>query len=142
MSEPNPNAFIGKTEAPKDADVAGALGTTKVLWDELTSGMAAQCGVTIQEWNSYSVKAGWALRLKKGKRTILWMSPCAGYFQVTYILGGKAMKAVRDSGPSARLLRIIDQAVKYPEGWGIRLPIKGAKDLPVIYQLAAFKLAN
>ena len=142
MSEPVPNAFIGKAEAPTDADLAAALGDAKRLWDGLIADMADRHGVAVQEWSSYSLKAGWALRLKRGKRTILWMSPCAGSFRVMFILGGKAVVAARQSGLSARLLRIIDEAPKYAEGTGVRLDIHGPRDLPAVGKLAVIKLEN
>ena len=104
--------------------------------------MAAQLGVPVQEWNSYSVKAGWSLRLKRAKRTIVWMSPCEGCFRVMFILGDKAVAAARQSGLPARVLRLIDEADKYPEGTGIRLLIKTPRDLPSVKKLAAIKLAN
>lgn len=142
MRDLAPNAFIGRTEKPTDADLAAALGPTKPLWDGLISEMADLHDVAIQEWSSYSVKAGWALRLKRAKRTILWISPCEGSFHVTFILGAKAVVAARQSRLSARLLRIIDEAPKYPEGTGVRLHIKRLKDIPAVRKLAVVKLAN
>ncbi len=142
MSDLAPNAFIGRTERPTDADLAVALGATKPLWDGLIRDMADRHGVAIQEWNSYSLKAGWALRLKRAKRTILWMAPCEGSFRVSFILGERAVLAARQSGLSARLLRIIDEAPRYPEGTGVRLHIKGPRDIPAVRKLAVVKLEN
>jgi len=137
-----PNAFIGKTESPTGADLSKALGPAKPVWDQLIADMADQHDVAIQEWNCYSPKAGWSLRLKRGKRTILWMAPCEGCFRVAVILGDKAVQAARRSGLSARVLRLIDQAERYPEGTGIRLHIKGPRDIPQVKKLAAIKLEN
>jgi hypothetical protein len=142
MSDLAPNAFIGKTEKPTEADLATALGATKPLWDALIADMADRHDVAGQEWKSYSVKAGWALRLKRAKRTILWMAPCDGSFRVSFILGKKAVEAAHQSGLSARLLRILDEAPKYPEGTGVRLHIKGPRDIPAVSKLAAVKLEN
>jgi Protein of unknown function (DUF3788) len=137
-----PNAFIGKTEAPTDVGLSAALGSAKPVWDQLIADLAAQQNVAIQEWNCYSLKAGWSLRLKRGKRTIVWLAPCEGSFRVSFILGDKAVLAARQSGLSARVLRLIDQAERYPEGTGIRLDIKGPKDIPTVKKLAVIKLQN
>jgi hypothetical protein len=142
VSELVPNAFIGWAERPTDGELAGALGATKPVWDGLVAEMAERHDVSIQEWKCYSRKTGWALCLKRVKRTILWMAPCAGCFRVSVILGGKAVLAARQSGLSARLLKVIDEAPRYPEGTGIRLQIKGAKDLPAVRKLAVVKLEN
>src|ERR1035441_8539235 len=86
-----PNAFIGRAGKPTEADLAEALGPLKPVWDELLADLAAEHGVTVQEWTSYSAKAGWSLRLKRGKRTIVWMAPCEGCFRVAFVLGDKAL---------------------------------------------------
>jgi hypothetical protein len=138
-----PNAFIGKTQAPADGDVAKALGPAKEAWDKIVAGLAAEHGVTAQVWKSYSPKAGWALRLLRGKRTIVWLAPCEGHcFQVLFILGDKALAAARECGLSAASLRLLDEAPKYPEGTGVRLLIKGMKDVPTVKKLAVVKLEN
>jgi Protein of unknown function (DUF3788) len=137
-----PNAFIGKKEAPTEAELGKALGAANPVWHELVAGLAAEFDVGIQEWNSYSPKAGWSLRLKRGKRTILWLAPCEGCFRVAIILGEKAVKAARESGLSPRVLKMIDSAKKYPEGTAIRLQIKGTKEIPTVKKLAEIKLQN
>jgi hypothetical protein len=142
VSADSPNAFIGRTEAPAAADLEKALGAVKPLWDALIAEMAAEHGVSTLEWKSYSIKYGWSLRLLRGKRTILWLVPFEGSFQAMLILGDRAMKAARQCGLSARALRILDEAPKYPEGTGIRLLIKGPKDLATVRKLVVVKVEN
>lgn len=142
MSDTAPNAFIGRTEKPTDADLSIALGLAKSVWDGLVTDMAAQHGVATKEWKSYSPKAGWALSLIRGKRTILRLAPLEGCFEVGFILGDKALSAARESGLSARGLRAIEQAKRYPEGTGVRLLVKGPRDIPTIKKLAVLKLEN
>jgi len=142
VSVMTPNAFIGKTDRPTDADLDKALGPAKPVWDGLIADLAAQHDVAIQEWKCYSPKAGWSLRLKRGKRTIVWLGPCEGCFRVMFILGDKALLAARQSGLSARALRVLDQAERFPEGTGVRLLIKGPKDIPTVKKLAVVKLEN
>jgi len=137
-----PNAFIGKAGEPTDSDLTEALGSTKILWDGLIADLAAEHNVTLQEWTCYSAKAGWSLRLKKKKRTILWMAPCNGCFRVAFILGDRAVEAARKSKLSAAAIRAIDQAERYPEGTGIRLRIKRPQDIPTVKKLAMIKLEN
>ena len=57
----SPNAFIGRTKAPTDAELSTELGAARVLWDELL----AELSLPIQEWNSYSPKAGWSMKVKQ-----------------------------------------------------------------------------
>ncbi len=142
MTEQPENAFIGRTEAPDEAALAAALGPAKPVWDGLIAEMAEH-EVTVPEWKSYRPKYGWSMRLARKKRTILWLAPCAGgCFQVMFILGEKAMKAARECGLSASARKILEEAPKYPEGTGIRLLIRGPKDLATVRKLAVVKLAN
>lgn len=137
-----PNAFIGKTVEPTDDDIEKALGPTKRVWDGLLANLKNEHDVALREWNCYSVKAGWSLRLKRGKRTILWLAPCSGCFRVAFILGDKALLAARQSGLSAPALRLLNEAQRYPEGTGVRLLIKGPRDIPAVKKLTVAKLEN
>ena len=137
-----PNAFIGKTKKPTGDELATALGPTRELWDQLVHALAQELGVDVQEWSSYSPKAGWSLRLKCKRRTIVWLGPCLGCFRVAFIFGDRAMKAVRQIKLPQRVIKIIDEAPRYPEGTGIRFNMKGPKDIAIVKKLAAVKLEN
>jgi hypothetical protein len=120
----SPNAFIGRTQPPTDDELSAQLGAARALWDELL----AELALPVQEWNSYSPKAGWSLKLKLGKRTI--------------VLGAKAVEAARQAKLSKAVRKIIDEAPRYPEGTGVRLEITARKDLAAVKKLAEVKLAN
>jgi hypothetical protein len=137
-----PNAFIGWPAAPGDADLAKALGPAKPVWEELICGLASRHEVATQEWRCYSPKAGWALRLLRGKRTIVWLAPCNGCFRVAFILGDKALGAAKLLQLSARVRKALDEAVRYPEGNGIRLIVAKPEDLPALEKLAVAKIEN
>ena len=136
------NAFIGKAKKPTVEELAAALGPAKAVWDRFIAGLAEENGVDVQEWSSYSRKAGWSLRLKRKKRTIVWLAPCQGCFRVAFILGDKAMKAARECELPKRMVKILEEAPKYPEGTGVRIVVKGDKDIAVLKKLAEIKLAN
>ena len=134
----SPNAFIGRTKPPTDEELSTELGAARALWDELLTELA----LPIQEWNSYSPKAGWSLKLKLKKRTIVYLAPCRGSFRVAFVLGDKAIEAARQLKLPKAVLKIIDEAPRYPEGTGVRLEIAARKDLAAVKKLAGVKLAN
>jgi uncharacterized protein DUF3788 len=136
-----PNAFIGATRKPTEKELAAALGSAKPVWDGLLSKLD-QLGVTSQEWKSYSAKAGWSLRLLRGKRTILWLAPCPGAIRTAVILGDRAVQAARDSKLPKRVLRILDTATRYPEGTAVRIEFRSARDVATVIRLAEIKLAH
>ena len=134
----SPNAFIGRTKPPTDEELSTELGAARALWDELLTELA----LPIQEWNSYSPKAGWSLKLKLKKRTIVYLAPCRGSFRVAFVLGDKAIEAARQLKLPKAVLKIIDEAPRYAEGTGVRLEIAARKDLAAVKKLAEVKLAN
>jgi len=131
------NAFVGKTKQPSDRELASALGSSHALWQSLIKELGLE-----GEWNSYSPKAGWSLKLKQKKRTILYMVPCEGSFRVAFVLGDKALAAARAGKLPKRILDMLAEAKKYPEGTAVRLEEVTLQDLNVIKTLAGIKLAN
>jgi len=136
-----PNAFIGHPAAPSDSDLTAALGAAKALWDQLLVDLAGEFDLTEHEWKSTSPKHGWSLRVQRGMRNILYLSPCQGSFRVAFILGDRAVDAARTSGLEV-VLRLLDGAERYPEGTGIRLDATGPAELAVIKALTKLKLEH
>ena len=137
------NAFIGKAAAPTDTELASAIGkNAKTLWDRLVREIGDETGANVQEWESYSPKHGWSLRLKRAKRNIVYLIPFSGAFQVAFIFGEKAMQVARDEKLPARIVKIMEAAPKYVEGTGVRLDVERAEDVEVIKKLAMIKVKN
>lgn len=137
-----PNAFIGKTVQPTADELATALGPTASIWNDLVGWFVKELRVPDQEWKSSSPKYGWTLILSFKKRRIVYLTPCAGCFRAALILGDRAVATARGTGLSKPLLKLLDEAPHYPEGTGLRLTVKTAKDLSAIRKLAQIKLAN
>ena len=136
------NAFVGRNEKPADSDVSVALGKAKPVWDRLLADLDQDLGLAKGEWNSYSPKAGWAYRVKQKERNIVYLSPGDGCFQATFVLGAKAMDVARASHLPQAVAGLLETAPKYPEGWVIRLRIRGARDAAPVKKLVAAKLTK
>jgi hypothetical protein len=137
-----PNAFIGKPQKPTDAELTAALGPARTFWDQLLASLADEHKLTVQEWNSYSPKAGWSLRLKLKDRNILYLAPSQGAFRAAFALGDKAVAAARQSDLPKNVIKIINEARRYAEGTAVRIEIKTAKDIETVTKLAGIKLAH
>lgn len=135
-----PNAFIGKKSKPTNVELSKALGPAKTLWDQIIADLKIECPTN--EWSSYSVKAGWSLKLKRKDRTILYLGPLAGRFRVAFILGDKAIRATHEAGLPKPVLKLISEAPKYSEGTGLRFEVTNSADVEVVKKLAAIKIAN
>jgi len=137
-----PNAFIGKAEKPTGEELAAELGASQALWDQLVAELAAELDIRDQDWHSYSRKAGWALRLKRKERNIVYLSPSRGSFLASFALGYKAVQAMRASQPSRRVLKAIEEGRRYAEGTAIRVEVAGPEDVADVKKLAKAKVEH
>lgn len=135
------NAFIGKPARPQEAELSAALGAGKELWDRLVSDLTAEHGL-VQEWNSSSKKLGWSLRLKRGDRNIVYLSPLHGCFRASFALGDGAVKAALQSALPKPTIKLIKEAKRYAEGNAVRIDVKASNDVAVVKKLTAIKLAH
>jgi hypothetical protein len=137
------NAFIRKSEKPSLEELSAVLGPTAILWNKLVDSMASDLGVAIQEWKGVCVnKYGWSLRLKMKARNIVYLAPGNGFFRVAFVLSDRAVKAAKAVHFPAAVAQAIADAPHYPEGTGLRLTVRKARDLAAIRKLAEIKLAN
>lgn len=136
------SAFDDKSSPPQNDDLAATLGSTFVFWNELKRLIALRFAPLSIEWGFASGKTGWGLRLKQEKRTVLYMTPCRGYFLASFALGEKAVKAVHESDLPVSVLEVVDNAKKYAEGRGVRLEVRTVEDVHNLEKLAVIKMAN
>jgi len=134
------NAFIGKPKPPSDSELASELGNRKALWDELVNDLSKH--KLAREWNSYSKKAGWALRLKRGDRNIVYLSPSRSGFRASFALGDKAVAAARKSGLPPGIIKLIKEAKRYAEGTAVRVEVNNSEDVAIVKQLTLIKLEH
>jgi hypothetical protein len=134
--------FDDKSKKPPDDELAKALGRTSKLWDNLKARFISEYNPLTETWK-YSGKAwGWSLQLSYKKRTVIYLTPCKGFFHAGFALGEKAVKAARTSDLPASILKMIDDAKKYAEGRAIRLEIRSSKDVANVQKLVSIKMAN
>lgn len=136
------NAFIAKSKQPKEKELSAELGAAKSVWDELLSALSHEHGITDKEWNSYSPKAGWSLRLTYKRRNIVYLSPGHGQFMASFALGDKAMGVARQTDFPRSIVQIIRNAKRYAEGTAIRIEVRTVADIDILKKLTAIKLAN
>ena len=136
--------FPDKNTPPSDVELRAALAETAGLWEELIARLAAHFPPIDVVWNIASKKTGWSARVNHRKRTIVYLLPCDGFFQVSLALGEKAATAARTSELRDALLPLIDAAPKYAEGRGIRFEIHRGDDdkVAIAEALALLKMAN
>ncbi|MGC1449019.1 MAG: DUF3788 family protein [Candidatus Sulfotelmatobacter sp.] len=136
------NAFVGQAKRPTERELASELELADALWRGLVADLKRDLILDAEEWNSYSVKAGWSLRLQSKKRNIVYLSPGAGCFLASFALGDKAVAAARTSALPSDIVKIIDEAKRYPEGTAVRIEVHDATDASIVKTLARIKIEN
>lgn len=132
--------FNDKQQQPTDDMLAGALGETKVLLDELIHFIETEFGECRPEWKYYGSKIGWSLKLFNKKRNVVFVAPEEGYFKVAFAFGGKPYEAIMESKLPAFIKDELRNAPVYVEGHPLRMEIKGPMHIEDLKQLVVFKL--
>lgn len=135
------NAFAGHPKPPTEKELSAKLGDTKQLWDELLEDLSADFKLE-PEWNSYSIKAGWSLRLKQKDRNIVYLTPGDGSFMASFALGERAMKSALAADFPKPIVKILKEAKHYTEGTAVRIEVHSASDLDAIRKLVEIKIKN
>lgn len=133
------SAFDEKARSPTDAQLRAVLGKAYVHWVGLLALVAERIDPMTEVWK---FTTGWSLRVVRKDRVILYMTPQPSQFLVSFALGEKAVAAARAARLSASVLKAIDDAPRYAEGRGVRVPVRGSGQLTTLARLARIKLEN
>jgi len=90
--------------------------------------MESGYGPLSEAWSFAGAKYGWSLRLKQKKRTVLYLIPQAGSFLVGIVLGDRALSQLRRDDLNPKTVLLIDEAPRYGEGTGFRIPVRSLAD--------------
>jgi hypothetical protein len=142
VTAPSPNAFAGKAKSPTQKELQSALGPSSTLWNCLVAGLTRDLALDGEDWHSSSAKHGWALRLQKKKRNIVYLGPRSGSFIAAFALGDKAVAVAKQSALPANVLKLIANAKRYAEGTAVRIPVDTPEDVEVVKVLARIKTEN
>jgi len=132
--------FEDKAIMPDDKMLAGVLGKSNRLWQEIKKNLKAEYGELIKEWKFYGQKSGWILKTLRKKRNLFFFIPLEGSFHVSFVFGEKAVAAVEKSGLPNGLITELKNARKYAEGRGLRIDVKNSADVEHIKKLVEIKV--
>lgn len=133
------SALDEKTRSPTIDELRSVLGAAYSPWTKLLALVAERIDPVAEVWKFSSASTGWGLRILHGDRVILYMTPQRNQFLVSVVLGEKAAAAARAARLSARVLKAIEDAPRYAEGRGVRIVVRGGRELPTLARLAQIK---
>jgi hypothetical protein len=120
---------------PSASDVAVLLGKAHAHFQVLTSRTGVAC-----EWRRYSKTAPWVVKVVEGDRTLFYIAPKPGHFEVTVVLGERAVAAALAGRVAKKLHSSIREARAYVEGRPVRVLVRSQADVRAVEQLVAVKL--
>jgi hypothetical protein len=136
------SALDDPNTAPTAKAVANVLDGAASVWVSVKDGLCREFAPLDEEWAFAGATFGWSLRLKRGKRVIVYLTPCTDHFLASFVLGEKACAAARSERLPQPILKLIADAPKYAEGRGFRIRVRTAREANAIPKLVAIKLAN
>jgi hypothetical protein len=132
-------ALTDRARPPGEKELAATLGRAAAAWRDLRTRVENTCAPIEPEWG---FSTGWSLRLKRGKRVLVYMLPCEGHFLASFALGEKAVAAATAARLPAAVLATVEAAPRYAEGRGVRFEVRTAAQVKHIAALVAIKHAN
>jgi hypothetical protein len=135
------SALDDKALNPTPADLTRVLGPSEEAWHHLVSRIEATYGPLSAEWSFSGAKYGWSFRLRRKKRTILYMIPQERSFLVGLVLGDRALALLRRDDLDGDVLALIDEAPRYGEGTGFRIPVTSISDCSDIETIVEAKMS-
>lgn len=126
---------------PSDSEVLGVVGDSAQLWTDLVSRISRNHAPVEEQWHFGGAKFGWNLRLVRKKRVILYLTPQADTFLAGLVLGEAAVRAVPVADLPEHIAVLVDEAPRYAEGRGVRIPVRSTEDVRAVEILAAAKMS-
>ena len=136
------SVFADKSMKPGDEDLKRVMGTVFKHWTAVIEKAEGDYPPLEKSWGFSGTAWGWALRLRHKKRTVMYLTPCKGYFIAGFVLGDRAARAAKEEGLDESTLSLIDGAQRYAEGRAVRIEVRRKRDRDQVLKLATIKMGN
>ena len=133
------SAFTDKNHQPSEEELRLTLAEAHAAWARLIELVTSWVTPLSLVWGFTSASTGWGLRLKRGERVIVYMTPGQKQFLVSFVLGEKAAAAAHAAKLPAAVLQTIDAAPRYAEGRGVRFEVRHTREVTPLAVLAQIK---
>jgi hypothetical protein len=132
-------AFDDSSAPPSETALADLLGAAVTPWADTVA--ACPAGTSF-DWKFYGRKAGWVLRARQKKRTLLYLVPDAGRCDAVFVFGNRAAELASRSPLPDEVLLAISTATPHVEGRSFRVPVASAIDVATVAALLDIKLSS
>jgi len=132
--------FAMSRKAPTKNSVSNTLGAAQELWDAIVAALRTEYGVLTAEWKASKSDFGWMCILKRGTRTLVYLTPEKDGVRVGIVLGERAAQEATASSLPDGIKALIAEARPYAEGRGFRFVICSPAEVSIVTKLVALKM--
>ena len=126
---------------PTEEIVAENLGKKFALWQTFFEEIHANQPDLATEWRYYNDGKSWLMKITRKKKTVVWLTVCAGMFRITAYVTEKARAAVTASALSDACKEQFLTGKRFGKLAAITVTFKKKADLKDARALIALKLA-
>jgi len=130
--------FVDKQHRPTIKEIHEAIEPKKELWEKLHRFVNDNYRVK-QDLAFYGKNYGWAMRFRKGGKTLLSIYPANGGFTVQIILGETHTKKASSLKLGKKVRNVLENAHPFPEGRWLFIRIGSQKDVTDVQNLLLLK---
>jgi len=136
------SVFDAKEHPPQESELQAALGRSYMLWTDLLVWLDESFEPVTRTWQFNGLKWGWSLKIQRRKRAIVYLTPCKKHFLAGFALGEKAVAAAFEAGLPEEVRQLVNDAPRYGEGRGVRLPVRNRTRNAAVKTLASAKMST
>jgi hypothetical protein len=122
-----------------DARLPDALGASLGLWIALFDAISADFSPLARVWKPTKLEFGLVCLIKQKERTLAYLIPSTGRFEVSIVLGNRAAALALGSDIRTQTKKLISEARIYAEGRGVRFFVESSEDVLAVVKLLKFK---
>jgi hypothetical protein len=130
--------FVDKQYRPTMKEMFEAIGPKKELWEKLHRFVTDNYRVK-QDLAFYGKNYGWAIRFRKGGKTLLSIYPANGRFTVQIIVGETHAKKASSLKLGKKVRNALENAHPFPEGRWLFIRVASRKDVTDVEKLLLLK---
>lgn len=136
------SVFTDRAAVPAGPELDAVLGPAVDRWRLLRARADQRYGPLQAGWSFGGARHGWSLRLRRGDRVALYLTPLHGTFRASLAIPERAMPAALEADLTEPARGLLAAAPSYPEGRAFRLEIGSDTDIENVLTLAGIRLAH
>jgi hypothetical protein len=125
--------------APDCRKLAAELGGAMAAWNGIVAAIDASHGPIEQEWRPSKSEFGSMCLLRRGKKTLLYLTPGRQEVVVAVVLGERAVALALAADLPPQVRTLLMEAKSYAEGRGIRFPVRSPSEVQIVAELVRLK---